>query len=158
MVQIRFTKVGLQFGEYPLLTEITFIVNKGDRVAILGRNGAGKSTLLKLIQGVIEPDSGSIEVKSQLKIAMMSQELPLLEDKTVYAYLAEFHETENTWETHRIDEVISLVNLLPDMKLTALSGGQARRLSLATAILNKPDVLLLDEPTNHLDIQSIEWL
>jgi ATP-binding cassette subfamily F protein uup len=158
MIQIRFLKVGLQFGEYPLLTDINFTINRGDRVAILGRNGAGKSTLLKLIQGAVEPDSGSIEIEANLKIAIMHQELPAIEDQTVYSFLEACYKAGNEWETHRIDQVISLVNLDRDALISSLSGGQTRRLSLAEAIINEPDVLLLDEPTNHLDIESIEWL
>lgn len=158
MIQIRFLKVGLQFGEHPLLTDIDFTVNKGDRVAILGRNGAGKSTLMKLIQRAVEPDSGKIEIDRNLRIATMPQELPVVEDQTVYEYLSTYFQSENEWDTYRIDQVISLINLQADASISSLSGGQTRRLSLGQAIINEPDVLLLDEPTNHLDIKSIEWL
>lgn len=158
MIQIRFTDVCLQFGEHPLLHKISFTVKKGDRVAILGRNGAGKSTLLKLIQGVTEPDSGSIECANPLRIATMAQEIPQDDHKTVVEYLTKYFESEHEWDTHRIEQVISLLNLDRDAQVKSLSGGQARRLSLAAAIINEPDVLLLDEPTNHLDIEAIEWL
>ena len=158
MIQIRFNQIGLQVGEHPLLSDISFVVNKGDRIAILGRNGAGKSTLLKLIQRVIEPDSGSIEYAKPLSIATMSQELPQLDEQTVYAYLQSLFVGEHEWDNYRIDQVISLLNLPGEALISSLSGGQGRRLSLAAAIINEPDVLLLDEPTNHLDIESIEWL
>ena len=158
MIQIRFNQVSLQLCVHPLLRDISFIVNKGDRIAILGRNGAGKSTLLKLMQGIMEPDKGSIESIKPLRIATMSQELPELEEQTVYRYLHSLFVGEHEWDTHRIDHVISLLNLSPDTLISLLSGGQGRRLSLAAAIINEPDVLLLDEPTNHLDIESIEWL
>lgn len=158
MIQIRFNQIGLQFGEHPLLKDISFVVNKGDRIAILGRNGAGKSTLLKLIQGDIEPDSGSIEYTNPLRIATMTQEFSGHQQQTVYEYLQALFESEHEWDTHRIDHVISLLNLPAEAMISALSGGQGRRLSLAAAIINEPDILLLDEPTNHLDIESIEWL
>lgn len=158
MIQIRFNKVNLQFGEIPLLCDVSFTVKKGDRIAILGRNGAGKSTLLKLIQGAVEPDSGAIELATHLSVATMSQEMPKISEQTVYAFLQESFSSEHEWESHRIDQVISLLNLQGDALLSSLSGGQMRRLGLGKAIINEPDVLLLDEPTNHLDIESIEWL
>ncbi len=158
MIQIRFNKVSLQFGEHPLFSAISFLIKKGERVAILGRNGTGKSTLLKLIQGIIEPDSGSIELATNLRIATMTQEMPVVEDQSVYSFLQGLFISEDEWDTYKIDLIISMLNLPSDALISTLSGGQTRRLSLAQALINEPDVLLLDEPTNHLDIQSIEWL
>ena len=158
MPQIRFNKVSLQFDERPLLENITFTVEKGDRVAIIGRNGAGKSTLLKLIQGLLQTDSGVIEYEQNLKIAYMQQHPPEQTDQTVHDFINEQFDSEHEWERHQVDRVISLLNLPAEQPIKSLSGGQMRRLSLAQALVNEPDVLLLDEPTNHLDIQSIEWL
>ena len=158
MSQIRFNKVSLQFGERPLLEEISFNVEKGDRVAIIGRNGAGKSSLLKLIESRLQADSGVIEYEQHLKIAHMQQNPPELSSQTIRNYISTQFYSENDWEQHQVERVISLLELDPQKSIDSLSGGQLRRLSLATALVNEPDVLLLDEPTNHLDIQTIEWL
>lgn len=155
MPQIRCQNITVQFGERPLLESINFTIDKGDRVAVLGRNGAGKSTLLKLMQGLIEPDAGQLELSQSLKIAYMTQEPPQAAGESVYTVVEREYQGDEPWQ---IDRAISLVSLDPDMQVDAMSGGQLRRLSLAMALVNEPDVLLLDEPTNHLDIDSIEWL
>lgn len=155
MPQIRSQNLTVQFGERPLLESISFTIDRGDRVAVLGRNGAGKSTLLKLIQGLIEPDAGQLEFSQSLKIAYMTQEPPQAADETVYAVVEREYDGDEYWQ---IDRAISLVSLEGDTQVDAMSGGQLRRLSLAMALVNEPDVLLLDEPTNHLDIDAIEWL
>ena len=155
MSLIRCQDVTIQFGEQPLLESIRFSIQKGDRVAILGRNGAGKSTLLKCIQGLIEPDAGTIAREKSLKIAHMTQAPPQEMDWTVHAHVSNQYDGHESW---MVDRVISLVNLEPEAVTGSLSGGQLRRLSLAMALVNEPDILLLDEPTNHLDVESIEWL
>ncbi len=158
MSQLRFNKVSLQFGEHPLLTDLSFSIEKSDRVAVIGRNGAGKSTLLKLIQGVILPDAGTVETAQHLKIAYMQQHPPEASTQTLREFIDGHFDAEHEWDTHQIERVISIVNLNPEAQLDQLSGGQMRRLSLAAALVNDPDILLLDEPTNHLDIETIEWL
>ena len=158
MPQIRFNHVTLQFALHPLLNDITFSIDKGDRIGIIGRNGSGKSTLLKMMAGSIQKDSGTIEYEPNLKIAFMQQEMPETQDQSVYDFIAsEFHSDELEDQYH-ITRVITMLNLPEDVFISQLSGGQTRRLLLAQALVNEPDVLLLDEPTNHLDIESIEWL
>lgn len=158
MLQLRFNKVSLQFDERPLLVDLSFSIEKGDRVAIIGRNGTGKSTLLKLIQCALEPDEGTVETAQHLKIAYMQQHPPESSTQTLRDFIGSHFDAEHEWDTHHIERVISLVNLNQDALLDQLSGGQMRKLSLAAALVNNPDMLLLDEPTNHLDIETIEWL
>lgn len=158
MSQIRFNHVTLQFSVHPLLNDISFSIDRGERVGIIGRNGSGKSTLLKLIAGSIQADKGSLEYEQHLKIAFMQQEMPATEDQTVFDFIACGFHSKELEDQYHITRVISLLNLNENVFISQLSGGQTRRLLLAQALVNEPDVLLLDEPTNHLDIESIEWL
>lgn len=158
MSQIRFEEACLQFGDTPQLDHASLVIEKGDRIAILGRNGVGKSTLLTLLQGDLDLDSGNIKREAHLKVATMAQQVPQNLSGTLEDFLKAAHESEHDWETHAIDRMLSQVQLNPKDLLENLSGGQIRRALLAKALLNDPDVLLLDEPTNHLDIATIEWL
>lgn len=158
MSQIRFNHVTLQFSVHPLLHDISFSVERGDRIGIIGRNGSGKSTLLQLISGALKVDSGIIEYEQHLKIALMQQEMPETEDQTVLEFITSSFQSHDVSDQYHVMRVISLLNLKEETFISQLSGGQTRRLLLAQALVNQPDVLLLDEPTNHLDIESIEWL
>lgn len=158
MPQVRFNQVTLQFSVHPLLQDISFSVEKGDRIGIIGRNGSGKSTLLQLISGVHKADSGIVEYEQNLKIAFMQQEMPETKDQTVLEFVASGFQNHDMTNQYHIVRVISLLNLKEETLISQLSGGQTRRLLLAQALVNEPDILLLDEPTNHLDIESIEWL
>ena len=158
MPQIRFNHVTLQFALHPLLNDISFAIDKGDRIGIIGRNGSGKSTLLKMMAGSIQKDSGTIEYEPNLKIAFMQQDMPETQDQTVYDFIASGFHSNEIEDQYHITRVITMLNLPEDVCISQLSGGQTRRLLLAQALVNEPDVLLLDEPTNHLDIESIEWI
>lgn len=156
MPQIWFENAYLQFGDIPLLDNASFMIEKNDRIAVVGRNGAGKSSLLKLIQGELTLDAGNIKQEAGLKIATMQQHVPQDLCGSVQDFLLQASQHE--WETYQIDRVLSQLQLSSTAYLQDLSGGQIRRALLAKALLNEPDILLLDEPTNHLDIESIEWL
>lgn len=158
MAQIKFQNVSVHFGEQTPLEEVSFSIDKKEHIAVIGRNGSGKSTLLKLIEGLIIPDNGTIERQAQLHISAMIQHVPENLTGRVYDYIARAHHSEHDWESYPIDRVIMQLQLNPDLLLENASGGQIRRVLLAAALVNEPDILLLDEPTNHLDIESIEWL
>ena len=110
MPQIKFNDVSMQHGNHWLLDRASFVIHEKDRVAILGRNGVGKSTLLKLIEGLVEPDSGSIERASSLVIASMVQEVPQHLSGDLYSYLKQHHVTEDDWSSHKIDKVLMQLN------------------------------------------------
>lgn len=158
MPEIRLENANLEFGDMPLLDKANCVINKGDRIGVIGRNGAGKSSLLKVIQGVLPLDDGELKKQAQLKIATMQQTVPLDLTGTVMGFLKSAHHSEHDWENHAIEKTLSQLQLDPNAKLENLSGGQIRRALLGQALINEPDVLLLDEPTNHLDIKTIEWL
>ncbi len=149
-------------GGPPLLDNVTFMIDSGERVCLTGRNGAGKSTLLKILLGLQKPDSGEVIVTPGARIAHMPQDIPEGLPGTVAEIVMEgarHHLAEGEWKVEmEAERWIGTVGLEPGASFSALSGGQKRRVLLARALASEPDVLLLDEPTNHLDIASIDWM
>ena len=150
----------LEFPTRTIFEGITVGLNEGDRIGIVGRNGDGKSTLMKILAGRLEPDSGRVTVRGATRIGYLDQSDVLDDDHTVgYAIVGDTPEYE--WASQaRIRDVISgLVSDLPwDAQVSSLSGGQRRRVALASLLAQEWDVLMLDEPTNHLDVEAITWL
>ena len=150
----------LEFPTRTIFEGITVGLNEGDRIGIVGRNGDGKSTLMKILAGRLEPDSGRVTVRGGTRIGYLDQSDVLDDDHTVgYAIVGDTPEYE--WASQaRIRDVISgLVSDLPwDAQVSSLSGGQRRRVALASLLAQEWDVLMLDEPTNHLDVEAITWL
>ncbi|HEY2159188.1 MAG TPA: ATP-binding cassette domain-containing protein, partial [Isosphaeraceae bacterium] len=157
MALVSLRGVKLAFGGPPLLDGVDLMIEPGERVCLLGRNGEGKSTLLKLIRGDLEADEGEAIRQQGLRVARLPQEVPGLAG-TVADVVGEglAHHAEGA--DHRVDVVISRMGLDPTARFADLSTGMKRRVLLARAIVEEPDILLLDEPTNHLDIESIRWL
>lgn len=155
--------VSVRFTEAPVLDEVSFTVNEGERVCLVGRNGAGKSTLMRVIAGDLDLDDGEREHAATLRIARLAQEIPPDLDGTVHEIIARESEAAavvaESWDirTHA-DAVISRLELDAEARFGELSGGLQRRVMLAAAVVVDPDLLLLDEPTNHLDIAGVVWL
>lgn len=152
---VTFTHPG---DEEPLLKDITWPIGPGDRFALLGANGAGKSTLLEIVQGNLIPQSGHVKIGKTVKIAFLSQRLEELEnlgDDRVRDVLKRYQ------SQYVVDgKVVSPAQLLEQLgfekahlstPVSALSGGQKRRLQLMLILLEAPNVLILDEPSNDLD-------
>jgi ATP-binding cassette subfamily F protein uup len=149
--------VRLSFGGPPLLDGVDLMIERGERVCLLGRNGEGKSTLLRLLRGEVEPDEGEVVRQQGLRIARLPQEVPEGRGGTVDEEVAAGLDNSADPD-HRVDAVISRMGLDPAATFTDLSSGMKRRVLLARSLVDEPDILLLDEPTNHLDIESIRWL
>lgn len=145
----------LRFGGPPLLDNVGFDIEPGDRVCLMGRNGEGKSTLLKIIAGEMEAGSGEIIKRSGLKIARLVQEIPVDWPGTVREIVLG-HAGDATQLDWSAEAVLGKTGLDPDATFNQLSGGQKRKALFARAIAHDPDLLLLDEPTNHLDIPGIQ--
>lgn len=150
----------LEFPTRTIFEGITVGLNEGDRIGIVGRNGDGKSTLMKILAGRLEPDSGRVTVRGGTRIGYLDQS-DVLDDDHIVGYAIVGDTPEYEWASQaRIRDVISgLVSDLPwDAPVSSLSGGQRRRVALASLLAQEWDVLMLDEPTNHLDVEAITWL
>ena len=151
----------------PLLDNVSFDIEAGDRICLVGRNGCGKSTLLRVLSGETEAQSGDIVKKTGLRISRMIQEIPAHIDGTVRDVVMGTVSVGNSaaWkigddasrDTHA-EAILGKTGIDPEALYDSLSGGQKRRTLFARALAQDPDLLLLDEPTNHLDIPAIQWL
>lgn len=156
---ISLNSVQLAFGHHPLLNNADLIIQTGERIGLIGRNGAGKSSLLKLIQGTLQPDDGEIQRQGGLRVATVEQEPDLNDDQSIFEFLTGNYLEEEDWQKPaRANIFIDQLGLQADSKIKGLSGGMRKRVALAHALTNEPDLLLLDEPTNHLDFEGIKWL
>src|SRR4051794_1956808 len=161
---IRINEVTIRFLGPPLLDHVTCQIEPSQRIGLLGRNGSGKTTLMRMMCGDVSPDSGQCVLSPGVKVALLPQDVPRDLKGTVYDVvlhglppddLTESH----LWESqHRVEQLLSRMNLAADLDVPTLSSGMKRRVLLARALVSGPDVLLLDEPTNHLDIDTIRWL
>ena len=161
MALLGVDKVTIAFGGDPVLDEVTFQIERGERLALLGRNGCGKSTLMKIIAGELSPDSGNIAKSSGTTISTLPQDIPAKFDGSVFdvAARAFVNSHLDDWEiAPLIEKAISQVSLDSSLPYNSLSAGNKRRAILAGAIASEPEILLLDEPTNHLDVESVIWM
>ena len=141
------------------MDNVTFDVEPGDRICLVGRNGEGKSTLLKVLTGEMEANSGDIIKKSGLKITRMIQEIPAHLEGTVRdVVMSGVGGTDAAVRNSHAEAILGKTGIPADASFDSLSGGQKRRVLFARAVAGDPDLLLLDEPTNHLDIPAIQWL
>ena len=185
MPLITLDNISLSFSDKPILDGISSTIRKGDKIALIGRNGEGKSTFMRVLAGAISADDGKLKIKKGTKISYLEQALPQDNDKKLFDIVAEglgnigLILTEyqhlissgnldeagdlqeqidqlNGWQyLHKIEAILNRFTLNPEAVLSTLSGGWRRRVMLARALIQEPDVLLLDEPTNHMDITAI---
>lgn len=149
------------YGGRTLFTGISFGILKGDKIGIIGPNAAGKSTFLKILAGVETADSGNIIMNRSLQVAYVPQE-SVFPDETIEQIVINSFINKTMDEYEKQTQAIILLSKLgfEDTLIHAntLSGGWKKRLEMAKALAQDPDVLLLDEPTNHLDLEGILWL
>ncbi len=154
--------VAKSFHQGPLFTDITLGINQGDKIGLIGPNGAGKSTFLKILAGIESPDSGTRSMRNHITISYVGQESTFPEGMTaeqvIEAGLADrpWDETEKQVALGMALSKIGLED--PTQDVGTLSGGWRKRLAIAVALSQNPDLILFDEPTNHLDIEGILWL
>ncbi len=163
MPLVTLDAVSIAFGHVPLLDQVSLQIDPKERIAVIGRNGTGKSTLLQIISGELAPDRGAVWRQPALKTARLVQDVPLTDTRAVFDVVADGltgagAELEEWRRSHKVDLILSRLELPADAPVSSLSGGWRRRVLLARALVAEPDVLLLDEPTNHLDIDAITWL
>lgn len=155
----------MEFSSRPVLDDITFLINRKERVALVGKNGAGKSTLLRLIAGEYQPTEGRISREAEMTIGYLPQVMLHQDGKTLRdEVMSIYHGTDESEQARFVAEmdrtIIGLGFERKDFErpCSEFSGGWRMRIELAQILLRHPDLLLLDEPTNHLDIESIQWL
>ncbi|BAS40651.1 ABC-F family ATP-binding cassette domain-containing protein [Klebsiella grimontii] len=153
--------VDTAFG--PLFTNLSFTLQKGDRIGLIGYNGCGKSTLLQVLDGTIVPNSGSVALANHCLMARVEQHLPdtLLAQPLLQAVLAKLPVLERESQRWQAERLLAEMGFTPDevlQRASTLSSGQHTRLLLARALIQQPDLLLLDEPGNHLDLPTLLWL
>ena len=182
--------ISKSYGERVLFENISFGINKDQKIAFVAKNGTGKTSILNILVGKDTPDSGQIVSRKGIHIGYLSQTdglnsqetieqaifssenktlkiihqyenaLKNPEDEDVYQKAFELMEQHHAWDFEtQYKQVLSKLKLNDlSVKISSLSGGQRKRVSLAILLINKPDLLILDEPTNHLDLEMIEWL
>ena len=151
--------LSFSYGGTPLIQNLSFLVEKGERVLFLGPNGSGKSTLMKLINGLITPQGGCVECGYNIKIGYYDQENRGLSDgNTVFSEMRESYPLMTDLELRSALALFLFGAEDMDKSVRVLSGGERARLTLAKLILKKVNLLIMDEPTNHLDIGSAEAL
>jgi len=178
------------FGELVLFSNISFGINKDQKIAFIAKNGSGKTSILNILSGKDVPDTGQVTTRKGIRISYLEQdpeldpkltveetifasdnevlkviynyEHALLEPENEKAYQKAFEAMEryDAWDFEtQYKQILSRLKLEDlNVKVGLLSGGQKKRLALANALINRPDLLILDEPTNHLDLEMIEWL
>lgn len=149
------------YTERLLFDDTAFSMNDGDKVGLIGVNGTGKSTLLKIVAGMEEPDQGNVVRGRNLDIRYLSQNPSFRPGRTVLQSILDENEGHaHVWDLE--SQAKTMLNKLGVMDHNALietlSGGQRKRVALASVLLSTADLLILDEPTNHLDSDMADWL
>jgi len=185
MPLITLDNISLSFSDKPILDGVSSTIHKGDKISLIGRNGEGKSTFMRILAGTISADDGKLKIKKGTKISYLEQTPPEDIEKKLFDIVAEglgdiglllcdyqqlitsgelkaagdlqaqIDELDAWQYLHKIEAILNRFTLNPEAILSTLSGGWRRRVMLARALIQEPDVLLLDEPTNHMDITAI---
>ncbi|MDO1514098.1 ABC-F family ATP-binding cassette domain-containing protein [Maribacter confluentis] len=182
--------ISKSYGELVLFDNLSFGINKDQKIALIAKNGTGKTSILNILSGADTPDSGQVNYRKSTRVSFLAQE-PVMdpnltveetifasdneilqvisnyekallnpEDSDAYQKAFEAMDRFEAWDFEtQYKQILSKLKLDDlNAKVGRLSGGQKKRLALANALINKPDLLVLDEPTNHLDLEMIEWL
>src|SRR6185312_8258002 len=150
--------IAKSFGSRTVFSDISLSLHDGDRLGIIGPNGAGKSTFLQILGGGMSADDGTVSVRKGVRLAMVVQDPRFDPNQTVREVIAA-RARESDEKDLEVSKIISRVGFDDAAaKAGTLSGGWRKRLAIAVALAQQPDVLLLDEPTNHLDVEGILWL
>lgn len=168
-IVVRAQQLSRNFGQIKAVQQLDLDIKKGLIYGFLGPNGSGKTTAMRMLIGLLEPSSGSVEVLGhklpkeaeslRLKIGYMTQKFSLYNDLTVLEnlrFVADIYSLPNREQKQRIDELLSIYGLQKQQHQLAgnMSGGQRQRLSLSAATLHKPALLFLDEPTSAVDPEN----
>lgn len=160
---IEIKELTFNFPTKPIVSDLSSVIMRGDKVGIIGQNGCGKSTLINLLLGKLEPQAGSIKLGTNLKIAYFDQHRVQLDDNlpVVESVLEESDHVEINGQRKHVMGYLGDFLFSPDrarQPVKALSGGERNRLLLARVFAKPSNLLILDEPTNDLDVETLELL
>lgn len=160
MILLSANNISKTYMERKVLDDVSFFLNEGDKVGIVGINGTGKSTLLKILAGAEYPDGGTVTRTNGIRISYLPQ-IPEFDDQgsvleQVLAHLPADLMESKEFEAKSILDKIGITDYSKD--ISTLSGGEKRRAGIAAALVQPSDVLLLDEPTNHIDNETAQLL
>lgn len=188
MAILQVENITKYYGDYLLFDDLSFVINRGERIALVAKNGMGKTTLIKVIMGMDMPESGRVLFEPDVSVGYLDQNTELESSFLVYdevyfanqkvlSAMSDYEQAlasgdENLIQkaTDRMDAtdawnyesqvnlIITKLELPSKQRISELSGGQKKRVAMAKILMLAPDLLILDEPTNHLDIAIIEWL
>ena len=181
IMELKVDHIQKSYGPTTVIDDVSFLVERDQKIGLVGNNGSGKSTLLKIMAGIIEPDKGRITTRKGLRIGYMPQDANLASDETIRHYLRRvsgIEDLESRLETspEAVDQYESrdgyafesrmqstlagfgLNKINPDRPVNTLSSGQKSKVLMAGVLLSDADLLLLDEPTNNLDLPALIWL
>ena len=151
-----------RYAAEPLFHNLDVSIHEREKIALVGGNGVGKSTLLKILSKQITADEGQVVHKSHLKVAVVNQVIQFNGDLSVrdacYQYAVDYGISED--EAHVVASIqLSLAGFQDEnARISSLSGGWKKRLSIACSLIGDPDLVFFDEPTNHLDLDGVLWL
>lgn len=160
---IECENIGKSMGGKQLLRDFTYTILRDERMAVVGENGCGKTTFLRMLAGQLTPDEGTINIGETVKIGFFTQEFPQVDPHMrlidFMRDIAEYVETpDGRFSASQMLEQFLFPSDVQYTPVERLSGGEKRRLYLASLLMASPNVLLLDEPTNDLDIATLEIL
>ena len=151
-----------RYGAAPLFQNISFTVSEADRIGVIGPNGSGKSTLLEMLLGRVKPDSGDVAIRKGTRLSYVAQISEFASGVTIRGVIESALDHASVPEgehASRFAETLGRAGFADlEVQAATLSGGWRKRLAVAEALVQAPDILLLDEPTNHLDLAGIQWL
>lgn len=160
MILLNATDISKSYTASPLLSNLSYAINEGDKIGLIGVNGTGKSTLLRITSGVEDADSGKIILTGGVRIGYLPQAPAYDPEKTVLEQAVSYLTRETAEEgEYKCKSMLNQLGITDfEKKMSTLSGGERKRVAMAGIFTNECDILILDEPTNHIDSDTVEWL